>query len=277
MTAVARLSETFAGAGVDKQAVARSFSQAASRYGETAQVQRRIAQNLCDLMAPHLAEQGASGVVVDLGSGSGPLLPALSELAEPDCLIPLDLAQGMLSAIPVSQRIHPIAADFDALPLADNSVDLVFSSMSMQWSNYPERLIKDMQRVIKPNGLLVFNSLLEGSVKELNAAWETIDGKQHGLGYPSYEFWSKCANDFGECMAIEDKTEVQHFEEIADLLASVRSIGASDHRMNRRKSFLGKASYELFKEALASTARDSSSGKYALSYRVFYAVLKNSK
>jgi malonyl-CoA O-methyltransferase len=61
-------------------------------------------------------------------------------------LVALDLAPAMLKATrarrPWLRRLDAVCADAAALPLADQSVDLVFSNLMLQWCNEPDRCIR---------------------------------------------------------------------------------------------------------------------------------------
>lgn len=216
-------------------------------------------------------------VVVDLGSGTGFSLPQLSEITASKQVIALDLSQAMLNAIPKSCKALPVAADFDDLPLAESAADVIFSSMSMQWSNNPKQLMRSLARVVKPNGLLAVSTLLEGSLSEIDIAWQKTDGSKRSLTHPSFDQWQSWVESMAIPLSFEQRQELQYFSTVKQLLKSVRAIGANDHRQDREKAFLGKRNYQAFLDALSSTAWDESTRSFKLSYSVLYAVLRKNK
>src|SRR5690625_3786235 len=65
-------------------------------------------------------------------------------------LLGLDLAEGMLQFARSQRtaRANWLCADAEALPLAPASVDLVYSSLSIQWCEQLGTLFKELQRVL---------------------------------------------------------------------------------------------------------------------------------
>jgi malonyl-CoA O-methyltransferase len=72
-----------------------------------------------------------------------------------------------------------LCADAEALPLADDSVDLVFSNATLQWVNDLDASFARALRVLRPGGLLMFSSFGPDTLKELRAAWAAVDDGAH--------------------------------------------------------------------------------------------------
>ena len=68
-----------------------------------------------------------------------------------------------------------LCADATRLPLADASVDLVFSNLLLPWCD-PDALFAELRRVLAPRGLLTLTGLGPDTLKELRAAWAAVDG-----------------------------------------------------------------------------------------------------
>ena len=47
----------------------------------------------------------------------------------------------------------------NALPLADKSVDIIISNLFLPWCAYQEKIFLEWQRILRPEGLLMFTSL----------------------------------------------------------------------------------------------------------------------
>ena len=56
------------------------------------------------------------------------------------------------------------------MPLAADSVDLVWSNLALQWVNDLPRALAEMRRVLAPGGLCVFTTFGTDTLKELRAA-----------------------------------------------------------------------------------------------------------
>ncbi len=74
-----------------------------------------------------------------------------------------------------------LAAAAEALPLADASVDLVVSHLGLHWANAPDRVLVELRRVLRPDGLLLASLWGERSLWELRdcltRAEETLTGR----------------------------------------------------------------------------------------------------
>ena len=54
-----------------------------------------------------------------------------------------------------------------------------FSSLAIQWCRDPRVLFSEIKRSLKPGGLFVFSSLLNGTLEELQLSWASVDEHQH--------------------------------------------------------------------------------------------------
>jgi malonyl-CoA O-methyltransferase len=63
-----------------------------------------------------------------------------------------------------------VCADFLRLPLADASVELVWSNLALHWVNDPLEALREFERVLAPGGLLMFSTLGPDTLRELRAA-----------------------------------------------------------------------------------------------------------
>lgn len=97
----------------------------------------------------------AGDVVLDLGTGSGYALRALAEARGIGRGYGLDGAPRMLlnaAGYTDDPRIGFVAGDFDALPLAADSVDHVFSMEAFYYAPDPVHTIEEVARVLRPGG-----------------------------------------------------------------------------------------------------------------------------
>ena len=121
--------------------------------------------------------------IVDLGCGPGKGTAMLMHHYPRARVLAVDLALPMLAGVRRQRgwwrrQPWPVAADAAALPLADASVDMVFSSLMLPWCE-PERVFRECARVLRPGGLLMFSSLGPDSLIELRRAWARIDDYTH--------------------------------------------------------------------------------------------------
>jgi malonyl-CoA O-methyltransferase len=110
-----------------------------------------------------------------LDAGSGPPRPALLRRYPKATHVALDLALPMLRRPGFLSRMfraaaQPVCADMERLPLADASIDLVWSNMALHWLDEPLGAFAEFRRVLAPDGLLMFSTLGPDSLKELRIA-----------------------------------------------------------------------------------------------------------
>ncbi|MFQ5748445.1 MAG: class I SAM-dependent methyltransferase [Planctomycetota bacterium] len=113
-----------------------------------------------------LAELGARGRMLDLGTGPG-RIPLLVCERIPDCtVLGVDLADSMLAIAearrkesPFSKRVEFRRADVKELPFEDGSFDAVFSNTLLHHIPEPAELLGEARRVLKPGGVLLIRDL----------------------------------------------------------------------------------------------------------------------
>jgi malonyl-ACP O-methyltransferase BioC len=125
--------------------------------------------------------------ILDAGCGTGHASAALMKKYPKAELVSLDLALGMLWKTQLvnaslANRIKRVfgqaqqnllCADIEQLPLADASVDMIFSNLAIQWCNDLDAAFAGMHRVLRTDGLLTFSTLGPDTLKELRAASKT--------------------------------------------------------------------------------------------------------
>ena len=155
---------TLPGALPDKRQVAASFSRAAASYDSVAALQRAVGLALLGQLPADLQPERW----LDLGSGTGHFSRALAERFSAATGVAVDIAEGMLRhAREQGGAHHHVAGDAERLPLRDDSVDLVFSSLAVQWCDQFGSVLSEARRVLRPGGVLAIdNTLWSGAVAD---------------------------------------------------------------------------------------------------------------
>jgi ubiquinone/menaquinone biosynthesis C-methylase UbiE len=102
------------------------------------------------------------GTILDVGTGSGRLLLLLAKVAPEIKCIGIDInpillrkARQISTEKHLSNRISFLQADVQALPFADQSIDLAVSVASLhQWHNREDG-VKELYRVLKNGGIIL--------------------------------------------------------------------------------------------------------------------------
>ncbi|PHX39111.1 malonyl-[acyl-carrier protein] O-methyltransferase BioC, partial [Pseudomonas sp. NZIPFR-PS2] len=164
------------GALPDKRQVAASFSRAAASYDSVAELQRAVGSQLLMRLPADITPQRW----LDMGCGTGYFSRMLGKRLPASQGIALDIAEGMLNhARPLGGAEQFIAGDAERLPLKADSVELIFSSLAVQWCANFEAVLSEAYRVLQPGGVLAFTSLCVGTLEELRESWRAADGLVH--------------------------------------------------------------------------------------------------
>ncbi|WP_299194449.1 malonyl-ACP O-methyltransferase BioC [uncultured Amphritea sp.] len=249
-----------------KPQIAESFSRAAVSYDSVAQLQRRIGHNLLAQISPSSAD-----VVMDLGCGTGYFAPLLTEQVKPQQLVCLDLAQGMLRYARQTRETPNtlwLCGDAESLPLADNSVDLIFSSLAIQWCEDLAALFSEAARVLKPGGRFLFSTLGPNTLHELRDAWSVVDSYQHVNRFISYTALQTCAARHLQKVSLIETEELLLYDQLRELTAELKGIGAHNISAGRQNGLTGKARVIAFKQAYEQFRRPD--GMLPATYQVFY-------
>jgi len=162
---------------LDKRRIRRNFARAALRYDHAAALSREVARRMLERLdlVRLLPER-----ILDAGAGSGLATYPIARRYPRARTLALDASLPMLRQMQRraswrqllqarigAARIVPICADFEQLPIAGASIDLVVSNLALHWSVDVGRAIGELHRVLRPGGLLMFTTLGPDTLKEL--------------------------------------------------------------------------------------------------------------
>lgn len=250
---------------LERAAVRRSFARAAPRYEAAASLQREVSDRLLEMLPLRQAER-----VLDLGCGTGFASSGLLARYRDAQLLSADFAPAMLAMHDVDPaRQVCVGADAHRLPFADDTVDLVFSSLMLQWCDL-SRVLGECARVLRPGGLLCFATVLAGTLCEIDAAFASADSHRHTVNFLEL-------NEVIDALASVDLSEqacttasrVVYFPDARSLLQSNRDIGASRVPDRGRRSVLGRAAWD---EVCRSLESMRSSAGIPLTYEIVWLV-----
>lgn len=115
--------------------------------------------------------------VLDVSCGTGLVSLPVAEIVQPKGSVTgIDLSTGMIEMArqrAKDEKIKNVSfrqMDAEALDFEDNNFDVVICSLGLMYFPFPERALKEMQRVLKPGGKAV--ALVWGARK--NCGWAEI-------------------------------------------------------------------------------------------------------
>ena len=165
--------------------IRRRFERAATSFDQADFVHAATRQGLLSRLAPLLVD---AGTVVDLGAATGAANRSLSKRFKGAHLISIDLAHGMLGRARSKKswlsKTSFAQADAGALPLANGSVDVVFSNMLLPWFDDPGPVFSEVARVLRKGGVFAFATLGPDSLQEIRRAWQQVDNSVHVNRFP---------------------------------------------------------------------------------------------
>lgn len=222
-----------------KGAVRAAFDKAADAYDAVAAVQRSACDRLFALAATQALQPGR---IVDAGCGTGYALPGLRQRFPAAQLIALDFATAMLRRHPSGFAV-PLCADMERLPLANASVDLLWSSYALQWC-HPRKVFPELARSLRPGGQLWIATLGPGTLGELRDAFSHVDQHEHVLRFQPPEVIDDAVEDAGlRIVETERDTLYAWAPDLRRLLRDIKTLGAHQTGAPRRQAPLGKAAW----------------------------------
>ncbi|MBO1518611.1 malonyl-ACP O-methyltransferase BioC [Oceanisphaera pacifica] len=256
---------------LDKQKIASAFGRAAHSYEQHNELQRRSGNALLALLNEHLASRGAQNLPecgLDLGCGSGWFLPMLKPKTKQ--LLALDLSPAMLQQAQQKADVLAFCGDMDAPPVGEHSLDWVFANLCMQWSHSPAHWLANWSQCLKPGGVLVFATLLDGSLKELSDCWQ-----QQGQPNPINAFISQARLEqhlvaTGKRWQCQTNTEQLSYATLKELLLSLKGIGANQVTQEKRAGLMGKNTWQQLNLAYPVNNQGQCLATYQLAYGVIY-------
>ncbi len=217
-----------------EQAIARAFGRAARSYDEHAAVQISVARSLLAMLPDDFSAEQA----IDLGCGTAAMARQLCTRL-PDChWLAVDVSQAMLDEAHQRGRLHdryqPVCADATALPLADLSRDLVFSSFALQWVE-AAAACAEIGRVLRTDGLLLMALPVAGTLRELKESWAEVDRQVHVntlLAAP--EWLQQLERHRLACIDAQTITVTEHYPSLTAIGRMLKLTGA--HHVSGRQS-----------------------------------------
>ncbi|HZF26268.1 MAG TPA: malonyl-ACP O-methyltransferase BioC [Steroidobacteraceae bacterium] len=257
-------SEPFA---LDRRQMRRGFERASRSYDRAAILQTEVRQRLLSRLEYVRLEPE---LIVDAGCGTGHAARELKRRFPRARVVALDIATGMLREATHQQgwrrRFERVCADAERMPLPDESVDLIFSNLMLQWCDVPDGVLREVQRVLKPRGLLTFSTLGPDTLMELRAAWAAVDERPHVSRFIDM-------HDLGDALVrarlAEPVLDVERFTLTYDtaiaLMRDLKAIGAQNATAGRPSGLTGRA---RFAAVTAAYERFRIAGRLPATYEV---------
>ncbi|MBL4583039.1 MAG: malonyl-ACP O-methyltransferase BioC [Pseudomonadales bacterium] len=267
------MADPYIPAAVDKSRIAASFSRCAASYDSVAQLQQQVGNHL----QVTIPKGFTANTILDAGCGTGYFTRQLTRHYNPAQMYAVDLAEGMLkfaankTAKSDKSRTYWAQTDVENIPFADNSFDLVYSSLVVQWCADLEAFFAEAKRVLKPGGILAFSTLGPRTLYELKQAWKPIDQHVHVNEFmPFAAVQQLLAMQSFESTNLTSHDIVLEYQRLNQLTKELKKLGA--HNMNQQQSsgLTGKNRVKQLIENYEQFRR--SDGVLPATYEVYYGI-----
>ncbi|UCC57245.1 MAG: malonyl-ACP O-methyltransferase BioC [Gammaproteobacteria bacterium] len=254
---------------LDKQQARRAFERAAATYDQAAALQNEVGNRMLerlDLVRLRPAR------VLDLGAGTGEFSQALRKRYRKASVVSLDIALNMLRH--TQNRggwLHKpvcVCGDGECLPFADDSFELVFSNLMLQWCMDLEPVFTELRRVLAPGGLLMFTTFGPDTLRELRASWEAVDGYTHVNAFIDM-------HDIGDALirthwaepVMDSEYITVTYPGVRTLMQDLKNLGAHNVTAGRPHGLTGRQRLQQVEQAYEAFRAD---GVLPASYEVVY-------
>ena len=260
---------------IDKRQVRRAFNRAAESYDTAAVLQHEVCRRMFERL-DYIKLQPSR--ILDAGSGTGWGTRQLAQRYPAAQIVALDIAMGMLSIahgrfgwlkkLFGGANQTQLCGDMEALPLAANSVEMVWSNLAVQWCNDLPATFVELHRVLKVDGLLMFSTFGPDTLKELRQAFNGVDQHNHLNRFADM-------HDIGDMLVhggfAEPVMDMEYitltYDDVRSVLQDLKTIGAHNVTAGRGQGLMGKNSWARLIE---NYERLRSNGKLPATFEVVY-------
>jgi malonyl-CoA O-methyltransferase len=210
--------------------------------------------------------------ILDLGAGTGYAIDALSRRYRTARVIALDFAHAMLLQARRRggwlRRPGCVCADVEQIPLAEASVDLVFSNATLQWCNDLPAVFRECLRILRPGGLLMFTTFGPDTLQELREAWSQVDAHSHVSPFlDMHEVGDYLTAARFADTVIDAERLTLTYTQVGDLMRDLQTLGAHNATSGRARALTGRSRLRALEQAYEIHRSD---GRLPASYEVLY-------
>lgn len=236
---------------VDKEMVKQRFCDGASTYESEAVVQREMVEEMVGLLGTR-----RFGRILEVGCGTGLLSRKLKDYAtehfEMWDICPVTPYEGA--------QVLVTDAENAIKDVAPESFDLIASASAIQWFNSPINFMANAAKALRPDGLLVIGTYLEGNLEEITSLmshslplmseleWVSAIPRQYDI--EEIKSWSR---------VVEFDTPIEAFRHLK--LTGVNSLGRTSGQEVPLRNIIGRYT-------------PAPSGKWQLTYCPVIMILK---
>lgn len=255
---------------LDKKAIKKSFNRSATSYNQAAVLQHEVLSRLTERLDYINLEPST---ILDIGCGTGKGIKKLSKHYSKAKVIGFDLAFNMLKhskkEFGLFNKARLINADMEKLPIRDDSIDLIFSNLAIQWVNDIELTLKEFKRIGRSNGLLMFTTFGPNTLWELNESWHQLDKTPHVHRFIDM-------HDIGDILVgsgfaepvMDSETITMQYPTFKDVLTDLKNIGANNADNQRSRGLMTPSKFKALEAEYKNIG--FTDNQYQASFEIIY-------
>lgn len=253
---------------LDKRLVKSNFNNAASSYDISAFLQKEVAKRLISRFDEIKV---TPDLVLDLGCGTGDNVGPLNKKFKKAKVVNLDIAFNMVKqakskASKFFDKNLYVCADMESNCIASSSMDIVFSSMALQWCENLKTLFAQISQSLRPGGLFIFATLGPQTLAELKKVFSMYSQKSHINDFiDMHEVGDFLTSSGFTDPVIESEILTVTYEKPIELLKDLKNIGANNTNSNRPKGLMPPRKMRKILDAYEEYRRD---GKVPATYEI---------
>ncbi|HEY6859667.1 MAG TPA: methyltransferase domain-containing protein [Pseudolabrys sp.] len=236
----------------------------------------RPATFLLDRVAGELDERLSAvlrrfDIAIDLGTPTDVVRRLLAASGKVTTIVAAEF-----SAIELDNSYLRVAADEEALPFADNSLDLVTSALALQFVNDLPGTLIQIRRALKPDGLFLASLIGGESLVELRLAIAAAESELEGGISPRVAPFAD-VRELGALLqragfalpVIDSERVIVRYDSAIALMHDLRRMGATNVLHERRRKPLRRATLERTAAIYAERFADAD-GRLRASFEIIW-------
>lgn len=245
---------------LERRAARRRFERAAATYEDAARLEAEVGARMLERLDYVRIEPRR---ILDAGAGTAREARRLAERYAGASIVALDFSLGMLHRARsrggllsrVFRGAQPLAvcADLTRLPVAADSVGLVWSNMVLHALDEPLEALREFRRVLEPDGLLMLSTLGPDTLKELRGA---TGGRVHRF-MDMHDLGDRLVAAGFAAPVMDMELITVTYPSIDAFLGELRATGQTSVRADRARGLSGKRFLHGLRERLGVQLVDS--------------------
>lgn len=265
---------------IDKSRVRAAFGQAANQYDANAILQAQVRDEMLDRLGLVNLQPTS---ILDAGCGTGLGSRALRKQYPQAQVLSLDFALPMLKQTQLhaqsqsfiqqltqrwkAKQQHAVCADIEALPIAEQSMQLIWSNLAVQWCNDLDQVFRQFYQTLEAEGLLMFSTFGPDTLKELRAAMPH-ENTSVSRFIDMHDIGDALVRAGFQAPVLDVEQYTLTYDSVTAVMRDLKSIGAYNATAGRSKGLKGRGFMQSLTENYQQFCLPD--GKFPATFEVVY-------